>query len=318
MRIVVCTSTRLISLIPGVRIATCGTEQAAVHQVRKPWTFPFTDANGIPRVILFAHFSTYWVTAFTRYTSAPRAFAVLSAFAVAVLSDTQFSLLNLPRYLPGYGALVLHAASSLAANHTIGVLTPSLGSTFTISAATLGASLFAIPFYMFRSLMLNFPPSPSLSFTSLLTIPLVAYSVLFMTPLTAHSFDYTNLAGPVFTLSFPTLAVLSGLLGALAFSHFPNWSDFAVAALLFYGMTPQSIDVVPITPRAPTTRLMKSYLKSILANPESRKIFYFLMLNMAYMLVQMLYGVWTNSLGLISDGMSTCEHHARILFDRAN
>lgn len=27
------------------------------------------------------------------------------------------------------------------------------------------------------------------------------------------------------------------------------------------------------------------------------------MLNMAYMLVQMLYGVWTNSLGLISDGM---------------
>lgn len=28
------------------------------------------------------------------------------------------------------------------------------------------------------------------------------------------------------------------------------------------------------------------------------------MLNMAYMLVQMLYGVWTNSLGLISDGLS--------------
>jgi solute carrier family 30 (zinc transporter), member 5/7 len=43
-------------------------------------------------------------------------------------------------------------------------------------------------------------------------------------------------------------------------------------------------------------------MKTILANPESRKIFYFLVLNMAYMLVQMLYGVWTNSLGLISDG----------------
>jgi hypothetical protein len=47
---------------------------------------------------------------------------------------------------------------------------------------------------------------------------------------------------------------------------------------------------------------MKTYLKAILSNPESRKIFYFLMLNLAYMLVQMLYGVWTNSLGLISDG----------------
>lgn len=51
-----------------------------------------------------------------------------------------------------------------------------------------------------------------------------------------------------------------------------------------------------------TSRLVQAYLKDILSNPESRKIFYFLMLNMCYMLVQMLYGIWTNSLGLISDG----------------
>lgn len=56
------------------------------------------------------------------------------------------------------------------------------------------------------------------------------------------------------------------------------------------------------SPYASSTRVIKAYLKSILSNPESRKIFYFLMLNMCYMLVQMLYGVWTNSLGLISDG----------------
>ena len=68
-------------------------------------------------------------------------------------------------------------------------------------------------------------------------------------------------------------------------------------------MYPQTINAVPLTPRAPASRLAKSYLKSILSNPESRKIFYFLMLNLCYMLVQMLYGVWTNSLGLISDGM---------------
>ena len=49
-------------------------------------------------------------------------------------------------------------------------------------------------------------------------------------------------------------------------------------------------------------RAIRSYLDSILANPESRKIFYFLVLNMCYMGVQMLYGIWTNSLGLISDG----------------
>ena len=54
--------------------------------------------------------------------------------------------------------------------------------------------------------------------------------------------------------------------------------------------------------RTPGIRLFRSYLKTVLSNPESRRIFYFLMLNLAYMLVQMLYGVWTNSLGLISDG----------------
>ena len=56
------------------------------------------------------------------------------------------------------------------------------------------------------------------------------------------------------------------------------------------------------TPRTPLSKLIRFYLNSILSDNESRKIFYFLVLNMCYMLVQMLYGVWTNSLGLISDG----------------
>ena len=70
------------------------------------------------------------------------------------------------------------------------------------------------------------------------------------------------------------------------------------------GMYPANMDALTTVPRTPNSRLIKSYLKTILANPESRKIFYFLMLNLCYMLVQMLYGVWTNSLGLISDGTS--------------
>lgn len=56
------------------------------------------------------------------------------------------------------------------------------------------------------------------------------------------------------------------------------------------------------SPYASITKVARGYLRSILENPESRKIFYFLVLNMCYMLVQMLYGIWTNSLGLISDG----------------
>nr|XP_031858458.1 uncharacterized protein CI109_006103 [Kwoniella shandongensis]KAA5525530.1 hypothetical protein CI109_006103 [Kwoniella shandongensis] len=47
----------------------------------------------------------------------------------------------------------------------------------------------------------------------------------------------------------------------------------------------------------------RPHLQTILNTPTSSKIFYFLLLNLAYMGVQMVYGVFTNSLGLISDGL---------------
>ena len=55
-------------------------------------------------------------------------------------------------------------------------------------------------------------------------------------------------------------------------------------------------------PETPMSLVLRSHLKTIMDNAESRKIFYFLMLNISFMFVQMLYGIWTNSLGLISDG----------------
>ncbi|KAF9347503.1 putative zinc transporter msc2 [Mortierella sp. NVP85] len=45
------------------------------------------------------------------------------------------------------------------------------------------------------------------------------------------------------------------------------------------------------------------YIKAILADQDSKQIFYFLLLNLSFMFVQMMYGVWTNSLGLISDSI---------------
>ncbi|GAA97727.1 hypothetical protein E5Q_04406 [Mixia osmundae IAM 14324] len=50
-------------------------------------------------------------------------------------------------------------------------------------------------------------------------------------------------------------------------------------------------------------RRLRATVKTILANPDSRKIYFFLCLNLAYMAVQMLWGIWTNSLGLISDSI---------------
>ncbi|KAG7153318.1 Zinc transporter 5-like, partial [Homarus americanus] len=45
-----------------------------------------------------------------------------------------------------------------------------------------------------------------------------------------------------------------------------------------------------------------STLRLILSNPNSRTIFYFLCVNLCFTFVEFAYGMWTNSLGLISDG----------------
>ncbi|CAJ0824540.1 10346_t:CDS:2 [Entrophospora sp. SA101] len=49
--------------------------------------------------------------------------------------------------------------------------------------------------------------------------------------------------------------------------------------------------------------LFNNYIRALLDNSDSRQIFYFLLLNLSYMFVQMVYGFWTNSLGLISDAI---------------
>ncbi len=53
----------------------------------------------------------------------------------------------------------------------------------------------------------------------------------------------------------------------------------------------------------------RPHLQTILHTPTSKRIFYFLLLNLAYMGVQMGYGVLTNSLGLISDGKMSLFMH---------
>ncbi|KAG2179640.1 hypothetical protein INT44_006488 [Umbelopsis vinacea] len=50
-------------------------------------------------------------------------------------------------------------------------------------------------------------------------------------------------------------------------------------------------------------RFLKESLRIILENQDSRQIFYFLLLNLSYMFVQLVYGSITNSLGLISDAI---------------
>lgn len=123
------------------------------------------------RVILFAHFPIYWIGSLLSLSIASlfhtcssyhkaygtllyqtrKALAVVAAIAIAILSDTQLSLTNFWRYFSGYGVLFIYGLSSAALEHTLGVLSPALGTTFSTAATTLGGTLFALPFYLFRS-----------------------------------------------------------------------------------------------------------------------------------------------------------------------
>lgn len=47
---------------------------------------------------------------------------------------------------------------------------------------------------------------------------------------------------------------------------------------------------------------LRQYLRIIIESPDSRNIFMYLCLNLMFTGVELLYGMWTNSLGLISDG----------------
>jgi zinc transporter 5/7 len=49
--------------------------------------------------------------------------------------------------------------------------------------------------------------------------------------------------------------------------------------------------------------IIKNILREIVSHTDSRRIFYFLCLNLAFTFVELIYGAFSNSLGLISDGV---------------
>lgn len=57
------------------------------------------------------------------------------------------------------------------------------------------------------------------------------------------------------------------------------------------------------TPVPPQATFFAQAWRHLSSSDESRRIFLFLLLNLAYMLVQVAWGIWTNSLGLISDAI---------------
>uniref|UniRef100_A0A670IW27 Zinc transporter n=1 Tax=Podarcis muralis TaxID=64176 RepID=A0A670IW27_PODMU len=54
-------------------------------------------------------------------------------------------------------------------------------------------------------------------------------------------------------------------------------------------------------PRLNLLRKLSGWFRSILSDKTSRNLFFFLCLNLSFAFVELLYGIWSNSLGLISD-----------------
>ncbi|KZT09903.1 cation efflux protein [Laetiporus sulphureus 93-53] len=255
------------------------------------------------RVIVITHFSVMWLKSVLTPKSLLQTCAVAFALLVAFLSDANFSTENFREILPAYGGLALEAVAFSALDHTQGVLLPSLGEPLTVAMSTLGAFSFSLPLYMLRHVMSEVPIHSPISLTALSVFPFLAYVLLYQAPKAARAAKSPAFPAQYFLLSYALTLFASVTFGLLVFGRYPRPSDFLIASLLLYGVYPRISDPIAPSPYATSSRVIRAYLKSILSNPESRKIFYFLMLNMCYMLVQMMYGVWTNSLGLISDAI---------------
>ncbi|KAG8694772.1 putative zinc transporter msc2, partial [Ceratobasidium sp. 394] len=249
---------------------------------------------GALRLLIFTYFTPTWIQSLASPHSTRASTATVFAITLSVFSDAQWITHHLHVPAPAYGFLILHALASWAHQHTTHALAPAFGGAGNAGGASLlGALVCAIPAHFIAVGMRAVHPTPALPVASLFAVVILA-AALFL-----HSSLGVTESRPA---ALPLLVAF--VMGLILFRSSPAWADFGVAGLMAYSAShTRSLLTSDGEKPQPTSRLLRSYLKTILANPESRKIFYFLMLNLCYMLVQMLYGVWTNSLGLISDAI---------------
>lgn len=68
-------------------------------------------------------------------------------------------------------------------------------------------------------------------------------------------------------------------------------------------LTKKDCDDKPYSSKSGLRLIEKGYswMRLIISDRDSRNLFFFLILNLSFAFVELFYGVWTNSLGLISD-----------------
>lgn len=252
------------------------------------------------RVVLVSQFSSAWGKTLSSATFTLRFTPIVLALVLSFASDTRYSLNDVLETLPGYLALLLHILSTGASEHLRSMLAPSIGAKYVSVFNTVGAATFSLIVYVAREILTNVPSLPAVPLFSLLAIPLAAYSA----QCGRNSVEASVLSAPRYNLLSSASALLATIsFGFIWFSRLPTTSEIFMGILFLYGGYPIKLQVSDGLPHVPATQVARSHLKTIMSNPESRRIFYFLVLNLSYMMVQMLYGVWTNSLGLISDAI---------------
>lgn len=209
-----------------------------------------------------------------------------------------------------------------------GILSAALALPLSLLAALFGLS--------------SLPPlkslSPSISRSAASHLPaylLVALAFLIAEPILSATLESHASLQVRVAQGWPMAVLGCAIVGFVGFSIKISWGAWAVAACVGYGLrsilknsphlqptAPRQMERVTTRPgshsRQPSednalTDLLKTskdvyaatnrVLKAILANQDSRKIFQFLCLNLAFMGVQLAWGVWTNSLGLVSDAI---------------
>jgi len=249
---------------------------------------------------MIAPFAHHFLRGLAQSPSVHSIILAIAALSGAALYDARFSIPDLRHTIPAYAALLLHAFTINALNRVTQVLTLNFLSSDTSHALiVLAASILTVPLHVFGRAVSLFPPYPYVPFLALLPLPFLSFLLLFLLPRTlSSSLQYPS----SYTVSYIPTVIISSFLTPLFTRHWP-WSDLCLIPLFYYAFKPGASSLRR-RGHAPDPRvLLQSYLRIILASPESRKIFYFLLLNLLFMLVQMLYGVWTNSLGLISDAI---------------
>lgn len=265
------------------------------------------------RIIFWAPFSAILVNHILRTHSRRSISLALFGVISSVYMDSVLSKIDFSTASKAYLGIVIHGALQVATSHTVQHLSKSFETPRVAWVVTvLAAAASTIPIHILGRTIGLLPPYPYVPLLALIPLPLLSFILLFYMPLLRIS---TSAYAPrgVFKLGFSVIAITL-LVTSPLFSRPITISDFVIGIIAFLALRPSSRlkDGVNAaggysgtgagSASEPTLRLLQGYLNTILSNPESRKIFYFLVVNMVYMLVQMLYGVWTNSLGLISDG----------------